>query len=101
MGLGIENPTADIHVNKADATLIVTDSDAAGAPEFKVVAADGNLEVRVDDNNAATNSRMSLYVDGNELTRLVSTGEVIVPSRLSLTKQVATLPTPMLVLVVV
>ena len=81
LGLGIENPTADIHVSRPDATLLVTDSDAAGAPEFKVVAADGSLEVRADDNNAATNSRISMYVDGNELTRLVSTGEVVVPNQ--------------------
>ena len=81
LGLGIENPTADIHVNRPDATLIVTDSDSAGAPEFKVVAADGSLEVRADDNDAAANSRISMYVDGNELTRLVSTGEVVVPNK--------------------
>lgn len=80
LGLGTAAPAADIHVNKADATLIVTDSDATGAPQFKVVAADGNLEVRVDDNDVANDSRMSLYVDGSELTRLASTGEVIIPS---------------------
>ncbi|WNL51047.1 hypothetical protein SCREM2_gp128 [Synechococcus phage S-CREM2] len=81
LGIGIADPLADIHVNKADATLIVTDSDAAGTPEFKVVAADGNLEVRVDDNAAAADSRMSLYVDGSELVRLVDSGEVIVPNK--------------------
>ena len=80
LGLGTATPTADIHVNKADATLVVTDSDAAGAPQFKVVAADGNLEVRVDDNNVATDSRLSLYVDGTELTRLVDSGEIVIPS---------------------
>ena len=81
LGIGISDPLADIHVNKADATLIVTDSDAAGTPEFKVVAADGNLEVRVDDNSAAADSRMSLYVDSNELVRLVDSGEVIVQNQ--------------------
>lgn len=80
LGLGTGAPVADIHVNKADATLIVTDSDASGAPQFKVVAADGNLEVRVDDGNVAADSRLSLYVDGTELTRLVDSGEVIIPS---------------------
>ena len=81
LGIGIAEPLADIHVNKGDATLIVTDSDAAGTPEFKVVAADGNLEVRVDDNAAAADSRMSLFVDGDELVRLVDSGEVIIPNK--------------------
>lgn len=80
LGVGTNAPAADIHVNKADATLIVTDSDATGAPQFKVVAADGNLEVRVDDGNVAADSRLSLYVDGTELTRLVDSGEVVIPS---------------------
>ena len=80
LGLGIAAPQADIHVNKADATLIVTDSDATGTPQFKVVAADGNLEVRVDDTNVAADSRLSMFVDGTELARLVDSGEVIIPS---------------------
>lgn len=81
LGLGVEDPQADIHINKPNATLIITDSDSAGAPQAKVSAADGNLEVRVDDNNAAADSRMSLFVDSNELVRLVDSGEVIIQNQ--------------------
>ena len=80
LGIGTPLPSADIHVNKADATLIVTDSDATGSPQFKVVAAVCNMDVRVDDNNVAADSRLSLYVDGTELTRLGASGAVIKPS---------------------
>lgn len=80
LGIGLDNPLADIHINKPGATLIVTDSDAPGAPQARVNAGDGSIEISADENNAADNSRISMFVDGTELTRLVSTGEVIVPS---------------------
>lgn len=79
LGLGVADPLADIHINKPGATLIVTDSDAPGTPQAKVNAGDGNLEIRADDTDATDNSRISLFVDGTELTRIVATGEVIVP----------------------
>ena len=79
-GLGTETPLGDIHINKPGATLIVTDSDATGTPQAIINASDGNLEVRADDTNVSANSKISGFVDGNELVRLVATGEVVVPN---------------------
>ena len=81
VGIGTETPSADIHINKANANLIVTDSDAAGTPRAIVSAADGSLSVSADADGTAANSKISLSVDGVELTRLVATGEVVIPNK--------------------
>ena len=81
LGLGLGDPLADIHINKPDATIIITDSDAVGAPQAKVSAADGSLQIRADDEDVTSDSKISLFVDGDELVRLVETGEVIVPNQ--------------------
>ena len=81
VGLGTDTPAADIHINKANANLIVTDSDATGTPRAIVSAADGSLSISADADGTATNSKISMSVDGVELTRLVATGEVVIPNK--------------------
>ena len=81
LGIGTENPEADIHVNKGNANLIVTDSDAVGNPRAIVSAADGSLSVSADADNVTANSKISMSVDGTEIARLVATGEVVIPNK--------------------
>ena len=63
LGVGIQNPAADFHINRPTPTLIVSDTDSPGNSRFKMVASDGNLEVRVDDNNAGDDSRLCLLTE--------------------------------------
>ena len=77
VGIGTASPSGSLHINTADANIIISDTDDGNGSQGRIRSdASGNLILEADIGNATGSSGMRFLIDNSEEMRLENDGDL-------------------------
>ena len=80
VGIGTSSPSSDLHIASSLATIRLEDSDIAGGAAYSLITGSsaGNMAFSADPDNVRSGSDFRFNVDGSEVMRIDSIGNLLV-----------------------